>query len=328
VGNKIGWIVAAAMVAFIALLAVNFIVYPDPTDPTSQTLREGVLEKVVIEQPIADITGVEPSGPGNAAEHYHAAIEHIRQNPNLWPAILANYRNPDAHLDWEQSGYLTQVMELMQPAASIKEMEYFFVYTPKEFIVSSRSRATPELEMLAQHLKALWQHYTETEQHERAVEAAKTLAIFGWHVANERVRTELTLFGFQWQQLAAELLARSRHEQNNDHALKAAQAYANAASTAKLATRRKREDLLMLIEPPAGDIFNVIENDEDRAWRVDAILQLGTLRFTRKGHRGDQRQIKIYLEKYLNSDDPYLKAAAQVAQSCTMQQLNEWAREK
>ncbi len=325
-GNKIGWIVAAVMLAFIAALAVNFIVFPDPSEPTSETLRQGGLDKIIIEQPIADIVGVEPSGPGNAAEHYHAALEHIRQNPGLWPAIQANLRNPDGHLDWEQSGYLTQVMELMQPATGIKDMEYIFVYTPKEFIVSSLSVATPELEQLAQHLKVLWQHYTETDQYERAVETAKTLAILGWHVAGERVRSELNMFGFQWQQDAAELLVRSRHAQDNAHAVKTAEAYATAASSAKLATRRKREDILMLVEPPAGDVFNIIENDEDHAWRVDAILQLGTLKFSRKGHRGDQRQIKTYIEKYINSDDPYLKAAAQVARDVTMQQLNEWAR--
>jgi len=73
-----------------------------------------------------------------------------------------------------------------------------------------------------------------------------------------------------------------------------------------------------------GDAYNIIENDKDRACRVDAILVLGIQKITAKGHRGNDRIREEFLEQYSKSNDDLVRAAAESARSCTKTQIEEW----
>jgi molecular chaperone GrpE (heat shock protein) len=66
----------------------------------------------------------------------------------------------------------------------------------------------------------------------------------------------------------------------------------------------------------AGDIWNIAENDKDRAWRVQAILAMGLIRFTHTSKANTARNNKL-IERFLNSKDPLEKAAAQAAKAYT-----------
>lgn len=60
----------------------------------------------------------------------------------------------------------------------------------------------------------------------------------------------------------------------------------------------------------AGDIWNIAENDKNRAWRIQAILAMGLIKFTHASEANTARN-NAMLERFLNSKDPLEKAAAQ-----------------
>lgn len=320
-GNKTGWIIAAVAVAIISVIVIKFTVFPDPSEPTRTTRQAGALDKIAIETPIQEIIGYAPADAGNAGEHYAAAVKHIQDNPGSWDEVFKVVTQPDGQLSWQQVAYLNKVLALIEPAATMQSMNYTFTYTPKTFVPLAKPAAYTDLDMLKDHLLAAWRYYTRSEEHEKALQVAKSLAVLGWHMTNERVRAWNTMFGFQWQASAAKYLEATYRKLDNADAAGKCRTYATRASSAASKTQRKYDDLLRQRNPPAGDIFNLIENDDDRAWRVDGVLTLGLLKFTRKGHRGDMRYLDKYIAEYAASDDPYLKAAAQAARDVTHAEL-------
>ncbi|NBB96015.1 MAG: hypothetical protein GVY16_09800 [Planctomycetes bacterium] len=325
-GNKTGWIIAGIMVAFIAGLVIKFVFFASPSPATADTLAEGKLDLFTTGISVATVVDSEPSGSGNAANHYAKALEYIRENQAAWDAIDLHMGSTDDPLAANLLQHCTQVLDLIRPAARIKDMKYTFVYTPKEFIISPRAKATDDLWQIAFVCEAACRHYLRAKDYGKAADAGKALCCLGWHTAGERVRVEMNVAGFEMQVVAANLLQQVYADAGNDAALQASEDYGYAASAAQSRTVDKSRDLLQTIQPEPGDIFNVIENDKDHAWRVDCILQLGRLKFSAPG-RGNQRYIKMYIDKYINSEDPYYKAAAEVAKSVTMEQLQDWVNE-
>lgn len=317
-GSKTGWIIAGVIVAFIAALAVKFLVFPAPTPPTSATRKEGRLKLIAPDMAIKDVIGTEPSGPGNAADVYHKAIEYARSNQSVWAEIEA----AESALPENLAAHAEKLLSTLAPAADIKEMTYTFNYTPKEFVVSPAPKADDDLRELAVALESLCAHYLKSGNTEKAIDAGEAYMIFGWHVSGERVRVQLTILGFDMQGSATTALQQAYNAAGKSQAVQAAQTYNRQVSLARSLTTAKQRDIFKL-KPPPGDVFNIIENDEDHAWRVEGLLLLGMVKFS-STDRGDQRYIENYFEEYKASDDPYFRAAATVAEDCTLEQVQQW----
>ncbi len=86
---------------------------------------------------------------------------------------------------------------------------------------------------------------------------------------------------------------------------------------------REKTKIVWNTKPSPGDIFYIIENDEDRVWRVQGLLTLGLIRFTALGSRGDKRRIEQLVKKHSAGNDPYLAAAAKAAQNFTKEDFNQ-----
>jgi len=73
----------------------------------------------------------------------------------------------------------------------------------------------------------------------------------------------------------------------------------------------------------AGDVFYIADNARERVWRVEAILSLGRMRFFvgEGGRIGDQRGAAKQLKRYLEDQDPVIRAAAKAALDLTREQM-------
>lgn len=86
--------------------------------------------------------------------------------------------------------------------------------------------------------------------------------------------------------------------------------------------RRWRDKLkvVMAIRPHLGDLINVAAHDQDRSYRVEAVLALGYAKFA-AGHRGNLNAIHRLLKSLETSDDKLLAGAARAATDFTREEL-------
>ncbi len=71
-----------------------------------------------------------------------------------------------------------------------------------------------------------------------------------------------------------------------------------------------------------GDVFNIIDNDEDMSWRAEALLQLCRFKHN-PGHGGNLRKIENLAEQYSNSNEKQLSAAAKAVKRFTEDDLDK-----
>ena len=84
---------------------------------------------------------------------------------------------------------------------------------------------------------------------------------------------------------------------------------------------RKKEELINSHEPHVGDLINIAHHDEDRTFRVAAVLKLGVMKFN-PGSRGNARVVDQTLDQAVTSDDEMIAKAAQAAMDLTEEQLH------
>jgi hypothetical protein len=76
--------------------------------------------------------------------------------------------------------------------------------------------------------------------------------------------------------------------------------------------------------PPLGDVYNIAEHHEDRAWRIYAILTLSSCRYL-ASEKGDLKYIQKLLDRFAKSPDEYERAAAKIALELTPEDWNHYS---
>lgn len=322
-GNKFGWIIAGIFVVGIALIVIMKFVFPSAEDHTSETRRE----VLAYHEPTTDISSVVtlPTGSDNAADAYVKAIEFYQDRQSDFDSFV---KRADKATSYELVGsdlaLVQSLMKTMEPGTKQKTMEMTFVHTPKELKVSGFADKAEDLDSLAMMLDYLFAHYYSQNQLDQARQVAEVQFILGWHMMNERARVQMTQLGIEIQRSALNKISNIAQEQKKSDQVDAIYAYNSELSSINNLFNIKNR-LLRTITPPAGDVFNIIENDQDRAWRTEAILTLGILKFSNKSHKGNMRALEGYLDEYSQSDEPLYRAAAKVARECTKAQVESWA---
>ena len=332
-GNKVGWIISGFGVAIIIAVILFVVIFPSPDGPSRDTLRKGALQLQVPKTPIESFLDFTPSGDGNAAEDYAAAIEIFADNKDELESIKYYMgKGENVRLKSADLALCKQIQDKMAPALQKKSMEYTFKYTPKRFkICSPYIAGMRKLYNLAEvPLQYLYVHYLRKKEYSKAIKVSRQQFVLGWHMMNERVRGDIVAAGMELQQATARDLQALYKETGKTDRAKACQKYLAEMSPCLreynrklglICTLKRRADGVQ--GPHSGDMFNIIENDKDRTFKVEAILMLGLLK-DNDSNRGNLRAINKYLKEHVNSSDPFIKAAAEVADSCTKEDIQRW----
>jgi hypothetical protein len=146
-------------------------------------------------------------------------------------------------------------------------------------------------------------------------------------MTNERARVDVVLRGLRLQQMALERLREVyEHWEGADKSrIGKLKTYAEGLGRVCRAFRDKWA-IVWTAAPEPGDVFNIIENDEDRAWRVDALLGLAIVKIREQSHRGNSRKVQRLIERFLNSADPLECAAARAAQEFSRADFDKLGR--
>ncbi|MBN1555634.1 MAG: hypothetical protein JXA11_12885 [Phycisphaerae bacterium] len=323
-GNKLGWIIAGVLLAGLVGYLLSTVVFPSPDKPTIDTTRLGVLELHAPKTPVNDVLGEAPSGEGNAGDDYAAAAAFYRQHKEEFEEMYDLLQNDSAAtLDIKQLELGRVFLEKLAPAASKQSMTYTFVHTPKELKVTAFADGANDFENLSRALQCLIEHYDRTQQPAEAAEPARAMFIMGWHLMNERARFLLVASGMEYQDAGGQTLLKVYKDAGDGKKLQAMESYLGELVFPHKLTMDKQRIVWNFNAKP-GDVFNIIENDKDRMWRIEGTLALGMLKFRQKGHRGNMRKVEQLLTTAQADDDELIRAAADVAQNCTSEQITSW----
>lgn len=333
-GSKLGWIAALGIVVIVALVAYRLF-NPPPSNPVDTT-AEGFLELKDTGIPLSTVIGVEPAEPGNAADDYQKAsqlrMNHDAEIDTFSKEFDALVKREDP---WTDPGVkvLKEIHDHVAAGARKKKMEYTFVYTDSRFHFAYHSPGAERLWKVAVAVNQLYLFRDRRKEHAEAEKALKNLLILGHHMLNERRVAHMEQEGLEVQMAAVRgllsLYGKGKVANVPGHRVGALEKYAAALERISANFRKKKQILWDYI--PAsdhlgrpriapGDVFNIAEHDEDRAWRVQAVITLGALKH-RLTDRGDLRKTRELIRRFLQSKDPLLSAAAEAADKLTAEQF-------
>ena len=66
-----------------------------------------------------------------------------------------------------------------------------------------------------------------------------------------------------------------------------------------------------------GDLWNLAEHDEDRAWRIEGVMWLGVAKWTEVSEGPERTAIQKFLQKKATSPDAVMAKRAKIAADFT-----------
>ncbi|MFW5841142.1 MAG: hypothetical protein ACOCZE_11220 [Planctomycetota bacterium] len=331
-GNKIGWIISGVLVAIVAIvLGMRVLGNPDHEQPTVATTAPGVLDRYEVGRPVTDIIDSKPTGVGNAADDYMAAAklynESIRKIlQDITPesqadqtarkiARISEVAGRGARIGPAGADALKAVCQLAANGAAKAEMKFINHVKGAEMDghnPTSNIQPVQQLNDVANACLALAGYNMAKGQYDEAHTILQGAFTVGWHMAEERARAEVFRAGIQRQFDALRLMELNHQLAGKEDKLDAIRSYGIALQEVNGKISRKWQ-LIHSHDPHPGDMINIIENDQDRVWKIESLLILGPLKFLEEGHEGNLAKINSLLDEYSNSGDPLIADAASKA---------------
>jgi hypothetical protein len=323
VGSKLGWILAVSLaVLVVAGLVIGLgISHLSTTPPTPATTRGHILAMKTITVPIEEVVASRPAAAGNAADDYALALRALQADFSAIAQASGAIQKATAGSPIAlPAGRLERLRRVYQPvAAGARKAEFAWPIAP--FEIEYDYAPALQLQQLHGAVHALGEYYRKTGDLDRAEKVFRADMILGWHMTGDRGRACMVSSGLGVQMDALAALKRLYKQQGSRPAMiEAITRYDDQRSDMSIAYRQKAE-IIWTAHPHPGDVFNIIANDEDRAWRTEGLLSLAILKFTQQEVPGNARHIRNLLARHAAGDDPYLAQAATTAIETTIDDL-------
>lgn len=335
-GTKTGWIIATLIVVGVAIAAMAVIFFPPVSGP-SETRSPAMLEMGTVYVPLVRAIGREPTIDGDAGPDYQRAIEiHMNNSPDIEAVGNGDHWDDLVGADnaWTDPGLkkIKEIHAIVAGAAKKKWMKYTFAFTDKELAFGFHHQAPEKFWKLAVSLRMLADMLAAKGRYAEAAEVIKDILIMGRHMYDEHAVAYMGLTGLEVQEYAAKALQKLYRtwKEAPKEAAGFLQKYETEVGPILNMYRKKKEILWDNIpknneagDPKLapGDVFNILEHDQDPAWRVQAVIALGALKFRVAG-RGDRKYAFRLIRQCLQSKEPAIAAAAKVADSLTREQFH------
>lgn len=325
--NKItGLIVGGIMLLLVAGILVKVFVFPSTEAPTRETTKTGFMEIIEVDAKITDVLDAAPSGGDNAAEHYAKAVEAFFANQALLldAAASLGQGKADGHADALKT--LEEIRGHVGNGAKQAKMNYLAAHASGKLQVSKRQDDVERLGQAIDSLSILGDYYIENKRLKDANAMYRDMLVAGWHMVQAHSHMHMTLYGQDIQATALSGMSKSMERTSDANADREKRVPLRNYLSALNEFKSRYEEKSMVFHKPrleAGDIWNIAENDKDRAWRVQAILGMGMIRFTHDTSKANNTRNNAMIEKFLKSSDPLEKLAAQAAKAFTEPEFNQ-----
>lgn len=333
-GNKTGWILATAIVVAVGIALYLIVFNPSPSPP-AETANPGFMELKPIFTPLSKLV-TDPTLDADAAPDYQRGIElYVANSADITAVGEGDHWEDLVKADnaWTDPGLkkLVELYECIKAGTRKKGMKYLSSYSEKELKFGWHFEAPERFWKIAVSLRLLASMYEEKKRFAESAAVIKDMLVLGRHMYDEHGLAQMGLTGLEIQEFAARELQKLYRKWKGApaDAMDPLAKYESEISCILLTYRKKKEILWDNIPKTAengqpkfspGDVFNMVMKEEDAAWKAQAIIALGAVRF-RASARGDRRMADRLITQYLTSKDPLLAAAAKVAKELTVEQF-------
>jgi len=319
-GSKIGWILAGviilAVAVFIMFTQMN-IFGPSPEEPTAATTAEGILDFQEVDADVTVVLPAKPTGSGNAAEDYAAAGKAADENELSITDYYKDATKKGETVPSDIAAKMESIRKLVAAGASKENFDYVLNVTGNKFravpLVKFHDEFVNPLQKASIMMGILAKYHRAMSNTDEALAIQRDRFTMGWHMMNERARVPVVMGGVKIQRDAIKGMIRiySASEKAEDKTKVANLRSYNNQLKNVYAIFMAKMDIVGGISPNAGDVFNIIENDQGRAWRIEGLLLLGPFKYGEAHHAGNLKKAEELMGQFSKSDDPYEKAAAQ-----------------
>lgn len=323
--NKItGMIFGGIILLIVAGIVIKVLVFPSTDAVTRETSKPGFMEVIEVDAKITDVLDAAPSGTDNAAEHYAQAIKVFLAGKDVILDAAAALGEGKAQGYADALKMLEEIRGHIGTGAKQANMNYLARHASGKLQVSKRQEDVERLGQTINTLDILGDYYIANKRFKDAGAMYRDMFVAGWHMIEARSHMHMVLYGQDIQCDALDGMSMSIErglDKDTDHELRAPLGnYIRALNE----FRSRYEEKSMVFHKArlkAGDVWNIAENDKDRSWRVQAILGMGMIKFTHLSKANTARN-NATIEKFLNSEDPVEKIAAQAAKAYTETEFN------
>jgi len=324
--NKItGLVFGGIMLVIVAGVLVKVLVFPSTDSPTIETSRTGFMEVIEVGATLTDVLDAAPSGADNAAEHYAQAIEVFFANQAILLDAAADLGQGKADGYADALKTLEEIRGHIGNGAKQAGMNYLAQHASGKLQVSKRQDDVERLGQTIDSLDILGDYYLENKRFKDADALYRDMLVAGWHMVQAHSHMHMTLYGQDIQATALSGMSKSIETDLDKTAKLERRAPLRNYLSALNEFKSRYEEKSMVFHKArleAGDVWNIAENDKDRAWRVQAILGMGMMKFTHPSKTNATRN-NAMIEKFLKSGDPVEKLAAQAAKAYTEIEFNQ-----
>ncbi|MBN1343082.1 MAG: hypothetical protein JXQ73_10405 [Phycisphaerae bacterium] len=340
-GRNAHWLVLGGLLVLVVALGLWF--WPrSPTGPTEATTSSGRLEIIGLPESIWAVID-KPTGTGLAADDYNKGVVEYYDSDRY--KALRNL-TPERRREIGYGKFPYRVYKYVTAGAKKRRMGYFENYVkPTEAVGPSHQDLIAQAELAKPplpHLHAFKDMAEATllygeicEKGNQAKEAErlyKAVLVFGYHVAEDRVRLFSFQTGLNIQIQAAQHLVKLYQDRKQADALAKASALLKELTEVFDGVARKAKETLFRTDGDGhlhpGDLLNIAASDADPMWRIEAVRQLGLCRaaLNQGGNRADYKAITELLTRFEQASDgpgkdPFIEAAANLGLAMTMKDV-------
>jgi hypothetical protein len=320
IGSLKGWLIAVAMC--LLPVAIWYAVTVSDRSVSHTVLNQAMREIIRGNIPVQTVIGEFPD-PGDAADDYHRAVQECiaTQHYSGYMALSAagQLTDPDSMDDIRAPQYLLA-------GAPKAHMDYTRRFAQRSDWTVARMpyvRAFDSIGMISMLKADLLAKAGRTDDAEALL---KAVLAFGYHIEQERIRYSETITGVGLQRAASRRLVQLYKATNRADLQQAAQQYLESIQHLQERLEAKASSTTARLQdasPPPAELFWLLDNDQDRMWRIEATLLLGLTQWTapRSADRNASRERLAMMSE--QTADPLLQEAALAAREITPQDVRK-----
>lgn len=314
-GNRLGWMLAAGLViVMIVAIAAAYVVTGKRTEPTAFSRDSANLAEIKLPRNPRELLPPQ-SRDADAGDIYWRAVADYQKNINEYERLATTFDAKRA-LALDGVKAVLEAADYRRAALFAGRLEAAVGYGSRPGVIA--------LHRVGAVVSRLGTDYAQKAQFEDARKYLLASYVLGFHLCDQRMSRLQLSAGLGLMAQSATVLKQIENADGNAAGGKRYEEFVSAYQSYYAERVEPMERVLTSIDPKVlsthvGDVFEIVDNSQERVWRVEGVLKLGMFKYY-TNTAGDRRAAVSKVKSMLDDPDPAVKAAALAARELTIAQ--------
>ena len=312
-GNRLGWIISAAIVMLIAGAFVWASFEAGRTTPQSEfSTKTENFDALEFPGDPAHLLAIPDMTNGDGGELYWEAIKIVRGNPDLYEGAKAD---PQRVTEYTA---LRPIIEAARHATAD-----IFRSRPDAVVKFGKRPALDAIEKAGILCRDIGIQYARQSNFEEAQRYLTASYVLGLRLFQDRQCHRELDIGMGLMGTSVSNLAAIAGAQKNEALQKKLGDFITGYRAFDQERVKRLERVITSIDPKVsrqhvGDVFKLAQESREKVWKLESVLRLGMYRFN-SPLAGDRRAANRMIREFAKSEDPAIRSAAMAARDLTVE---------